>query len=59
MTLMATWATVATVLGAFMRKAGPWWRVTLGCAAWPTWPVIIGVSYARYRARKARHVSPT
>lgn len=54
MTLVAAWAAIATALGALMRKAGPWWRVTLGCAAWPAWPAIAGVSYARYRVKRAR-----
>lgn len=52
--MTATWAIVAATLGVLLRKAGPWWRVAIGCAAWPVWPALIGVSYARYRARKAR-----
>ena len=48
----AAWASVALVLVAFLRKVGPWWRVALGCAAWPAWPAIVGVSYARFRKRR-------
>lgn len=54
MTLVAAWAMVAAALGVVMRRVGPWPRVVIGCAAWPAWPAIVGVSYARYRARRAR-----
>lgn len=54
MTAVAAWLGVATGLVVLMRRAGPWWRVALGCAAWPAWPAIAGVSYARWRARQAR-----
>src|SRR5882672_12269181 len=53
-TIVVVWAAITAALGGLMRKTGPWWRVALGCAAWPVWPVIAGISYARHRARKAR-----
>lgn len=54
MTLVVAWAAVGAALGGLLRKTGPWWRVMLGCAAWPAWPAVVGVSYARHRARRAR-----
>lgn len=54
MTLVAVWAAVAAALGGLMRKTGPWWRVAIGCAAWPAWPAVVGVSYVRWRRRRAR-----
>lgn len=54
MSFVAAWIGVAAGLGMLMRRVGPWWRVALGCAAWPTWPAIAGVSYARWRRRRAR-----
>lgn len=54
MTIVAAWAAVAATLGGLMRNMGPWWRVALGCAAWPVWPAIAGVSYARWRRRRAK-----
>ncbi len=54
MNLVAAWVGVTVGLGVLMRKAGPWWRVALGCAAWPAWPAIAGMSYARWRRRRAQ-----
>lgn len=56
MSLIAAWVGVAASLGVLMRRVGPWWRVALGCAAWPAWPAIAGLSYARWRRRRARRV---
>ncbi len=57
MTIIVTWATVTVALGGLLRKTGPWWRVALGCAAWPVWPAVAGVSYARWHRRKTRKES--
>lgn len=57
MSLVATWIGVATGLGVLMRRTGLWWRVALGCAAWPAWPAVAGVSYVRWRLRKTRKES--
>lgn len=58
MTAVVAWLGVAAGLGVLMRRVGPWWRVALGCAVWPAWPAIAGVSYARWRVRRARRPPP-
>lgn len=48
------WLGVAVTLGVALRKAGPWWRVSLGSAAWPLLPAIAVASKLRhtYKRRK-------
>lgn len=52
MTVVVAWATIAAALGGLMRNVGPWWRVALGCAAWPALPAVVVVSYVRYRVKR-------
>lgn len=50
--LIIIWLGVAAAIGFVARKAGPWWRVSLGSVAWPALPLVVAISRYRYVRRR-------
>ncbi len=54
--MIIAWLTIAALFTYAFRNADKTWRVGLKSLAWPTFPVIIGVSKVRH-ARRRRALS--
>lgn len=53
--LLATWLGVAGTIATAARSLGPFPRIAGASLIWPLYPILIGVSYGRFRwKRKTR-----